>query len=91
MADKPILIAQTIDFIYRGIVKMEATPPYTPPKDGYVLNDEDEWNATLWDESICTKPLWSDIVLHNDEGYPWARWQDIFENWPAIKAKVLSQ
>lgn len=90
MPSKPILIAQTINYIYQGVVGLPSTPTYTPPVGGFVLNTEAELDAVVWTDTVygSTKPLWTDILMFNDASYPWATMQDVLANWVTVKGEA---
>lgn len=88
MTTEPINITQAVEYIYLGVVMAAAVPSYTPPTGGYVLNDEAEWDATVWTDTTYTKPMWSDILFYNDAAYPWAEMQDILANWVSVESEA---
>lgn len=84
MPTQPINIAQTLEYIYVGVV-MGHPIAYTPPVGGFVANDETEFNAIVFIDPDYSAPAWSDILTYNDASYPWTTMRDVLGNWYAVK------
>lgn len=84
----PVDIVRDLHYYYVILSQQPTDPIYTPPSGGFILNNETEYDAIVFDSSVSPMLVWQDILNINDAAYEWAILADVTANWPTVKSEA---